>query len=344
MHSDNELPSMTVVIPCCNAERWIAQAIQSVLDQNYKDLEIIVIDDGSTDNSLEVIKSFGDRIFWQTGPNFGACVARNKGLAAANSDYILFLDADDWMEGNLLHAMAEATLCENLDVIFAVSRTERQGKIEAHSRMPPSLDEKGLLESFLAGQVTQTGAMLWRTDFLGAIGGWNILVVRCQEIELVLRALVGGRARARAISSGFVNWRQHDDPARISFRVEEASFQSRSAFHDALTANIGNSDDSVRYAFGKDYYMLACAAYYNKAYFWGDHALAQARRLGFTGHEGPTTERLIASVLGLRNLQHLQKGRRALGRSRLGPVLRKLRDVKRSIVTRSASQLSSIKR
>ncbi len=56
------LPKVSILIPCYKADRWIAQAIQSALDQTYSNEEVIVIDDGSSDRSLEVIKSFGDRI------------------------------------------------------------------------------------------------------------------------------------------------------------------------------------------------------------------------------------------------------------------------------------------
>ena len=56
---------------------------------------MIVIDDGSTDNSLEIIKSFGSKIYWETGPNKGACIARNRAIDLAKGEYIKFFDADD---------------------------------------------------------------------------------------------------------------------------------------------------------------------------------------------------------------------------------------------------------
>ena len=60
---------VSILIPCYNAERWIIQCIESALDQTYEQTEIIVVDDGSTDNSLEMIKSFGDRVKWRTQAN-----------------------------------------------------------------------------------------------------------------------------------------------------------------------------------------------------------------------------------------------------------------------------------
>jgi glycosyltransferase involved in cell wall biosynthesis len=61
-------PLVSIIIPCYNAERWVVEAIQSCLAQTYQPIEIIVIDDGSTDRSLEVIKSFGNKIRWETSP------------------------------------------------------------------------------------------------------------------------------------------------------------------------------------------------------------------------------------------------------------------------------------
>jgi len=79
-------PLVSIIIPCYNAENWVRQSIQSALDQTWSPVEVIVIDDGSTDKSLEVIKSFGSKIIWETGPNRGANHARNRGLELAKGE------------------------------------------------------------------------------------------------------------------------------------------------------------------------------------------------------------------------------------------------------------------
>ena len=76
-------PEISVVIPCYNTERWVARAIDSALAQEGVRVEVIVIDDGSTDGSLEVIRGYDGRIRWETGPNRGVSAARNRGLALA---------------------------------------------------------------------------------------------------------------------------------------------------------------------------------------------------------------------------------------------------------------------
>jgi glycosyltransferase involved in cell wall biosynthesis len=88
-------PTVSIIIPCYNAEQYVAEAIQSAIDQTYPYCEIIVIDDGSTDCSLDVIKSFGEKIRWESGPNRGGCAARNRGIELAGGDWIQFIDADD---------------------------------------------------------------------------------------------------------------------------------------------------------------------------------------------------------------------------------------------------------
>ena len=76
-------PLVSVIIPCFNAEQFLSEAIDSILAQTYPRIEIIVIDDGSTDSSLEIIKSYDNRLIWQTGANKGGNHARNLGFTLA---------------------------------------------------------------------------------------------------------------------------------------------------------------------------------------------------------------------------------------------------------------------
>lgn len=87
-------PIVSIVIPCYNKVAYVAAAIESALSQTA-DCEVIVIDDGSTDGSLEAIRHFDGRIRWETGPNRGGSAARNRGLTLAEGRFIQFLDADD---------------------------------------------------------------------------------------------------------------------------------------------------------------------------------------------------------------------------------------------------------
>ena len=89
------MTNVSVIIPTYNCDRYIDQAIASVLEQTYTDYELIIVDDGSTDDTAQVIKSYGDRINYIYQANQGVAQARNRGLAAAQGQYIAFLDQDD---------------------------------------------------------------------------------------------------------------------------------------------------------------------------------------------------------------------------------------------------------
>jgi len=99
-------PAITVVIPAYNAAWCVDKAIGSVLAQDFDDFELIVINDGSTDDTASVLDAYGDRIRVVHQPNGGMSRARNSGIRAARGEFLAFLDADDWwLQGKLAHQM-----------------------------------------------------------------------------------------------------------------------------------------------------------------------------------------------------------------------------------------------
>jgi len=96
----------SVIIPLYNKAEYIAKAMQSVLGQTFVELELLIIDDGSTDNSLQIVKQFDDpRIRITSQENAGVSTARNNGVASAKYEHVAFLDADDWWDSGYLNEM-----------------------------------------------------------------------------------------------------------------------------------------------------------------------------------------------------------------------------------------------
>jgi glycosyltransferase involved in cell wall biosynthesis len=94
---------ISIIMPVYNVEKYIAKSIQSVLNQKYQDFELLVIIDGSPDNSKQIAETFNDeRIIIYEKPNGGLSDARNYGLERAKGEFVYFLDSDDWIEPNLL--------------------------------------------------------------------------------------------------------------------------------------------------------------------------------------------------------------------------------------------------
>ncbi len=89
---------VTVIIPAFNAERYIRETLESVMAQTYRDVEVVVVDDGSRDRTAEIVRSFGDRVGYLYQDNSGGCgKPRNEGMKAASGDVFVFLDSDDLM-------------------------------------------------------------------------------------------------------------------------------------------------------------------------------------------------------------------------------------------------------
>ncbi|MEO6847039.1 MAG: glycosyltransferase family A protein [Chthoniobacterales bacterium] len=110
--------TVSIIIPCYNAARWLAETLDSALAQTWKDTEIIVVDDGSKDDSLTIARSYESRgVHVVAQANQGASAARNAGLLVSKGDFIQFLDADDALSENkielqilALHQAGEKTL------------------------------------------------------------------------------------------------------------------------------------------------------------------------------------------------------------------------------------------
>jgi glycosyltransferase involved in cell wall biosynthesis len=121
------MPTVTVIIPTYNRCNPLVQAINSVLAQSYKDFELLVIDDGSTDNTRQVISAISDsRIKYIYKDNGGVSSARNAGIAQANGKYIAFLDSDDFWPENYLFTMVNS-LRNNPDCGLAYCLTSSKG-------------------------------------------------------------------------------------------------------------------------------------------------------------------------------------------------------------------------
>jgi len=186
--------SATTIVTSFDAGVHLRPAIESALLQNYTPHEVIVIDDGSTDGSVEVIKEFGSRIKWETRPNRGGNHARNRGLQLAGGTYCQFLDGDDLLdEDKLEKQVAFLEQHHEVDLIVGVARIWRGGTVEdAPEELwgPPA--ESDLISEWLKGTIAQTNTMLWRTEFLRSIGGWNEGYPSHQDNEVVLRAIMAG--------------------------------------------------------------------------------------------------------------------------------------------------------
>lgn len=187
---------VSVVVPTYNREKQIERAIRSVLKQTYDNYEIIVVDDGSTDSTQEVVEQIADnRIHYiRLAHNHGACHARNVGVQSSRSDYIAFLDSDDeWMSDKLelqMRKIMESS--ENTGLVYC--RMSGESRDQEKRNICPSYDwpndvplEGDLFRVLLWRNFIGTPTMLVRKSCLLSVGGFDETLRCLQDWELVLR-------------------------------------------------------------------------------------------------------------------------------------------------------------
>ncbi len=132
------MPKLSIIIPVYNVEKYVSNCLESILNQPFKDLEVICVNDGSSDKSLSVLQEYknrDERIIIIDKKNEGSGVARNSALAIARGEYIFFVDGDDWIEENSLDKMiSEADKLQTDILIFGgLSYYEEKGRKGGYS-------------------------------------------------------------------------------------------------------------------------------------------------------------------------------------------------------------------
>lgn len=183
------MPKVSVIIPTYNRADLLPLALQSVLDQNFQDFEAIVVDDGSTDGSVEVVKAFNDariRYIYQT--NAGLSAARNTGIANVGGEYLALLDSDDIFFPWKLNVQVQQ-LDDNSDLGFVTGGfcyIDLDGKKIAE-RQPWRSHRPLNLKTLLIGAPIITNAVMVRTELVKRVGGFNPALRRAEDLDLWLR-------------------------------------------------------------------------------------------------------------------------------------------------------------
>jgi glycosyltransferase involved in cell wall biosynthesis len=187
------IPTVSVIIPTYNRAHLIGRSIQSVLDQTYRDFEIIVVDDGSTDNTEEIVKRFNDdRIrYIKHDTNRGAGAARNTGIKAARGKYIAFHDSDDECLPEKLekHIKVFETVPPEVGVVYSdMLQISEDGKTKyLHS---PTITGKNIIDPKTSNYQAwglATGIVISRKDCFDVTGLFDENFQRSEDLELFIR-------------------------------------------------------------------------------------------------------------------------------------------------------------
>ena len=187
MNKIGKKPQVSVIIPTYNRGWILKEAIDSVLAQDYKDFELIVVDDGSTDNTSEVLAPYGNdiRIFFQK--NKGVSAARNRGITEASGQYIAFLDSDDlWLprklstQINFFNQMPDALICQTEEIWI---RNGRRVNPKKRHKKPSGM----IFEPSLELCLVSPSAVMIRRSLFDRVGEFDVTLPACEDYDLWLR-------------------------------------------------------------------------------------------------------------------------------------------------------------
>ena len=223
-HSSPEAPRISVVMSACNAGPWLAEAVQSVLDQSFTDFEFLAHDDGSTDNTLAILQEFAARdarMIVTSGPNQGVGVVPNLLIAKARGEFIARMDADDISLPDRFERQV-AFFDAHPDHVLISGWTlamDGDGRIIGPNKVPTTHEDidarhmKGLLV------LPQPCAMM-RRSAVDAAGGYDPALRNAEDLDLWLRMAEAGRIAN--IPHVLLKYRMHDKSLSAQTQTEQA--------------------------------------------------------------------------------------------------------------------------
>jgi len=190
---DSSQPLISVVMPCFNAERFVEEAVRSALEQTFGHVELVVVDDGSTDGSLAILTAlqtqFEGRMKLLHSTHLGPYPARNLALGEAKGEFVAFLDADDYWEPDFLQSMVDAVCANQIDIAYCGWQNVGAGGPGDHPYVPPAYENEDPVLHFLRGCPWPIHAALIRREVISAVGGFSERMYSSMDYDLWIRLL-----------------------------------------------------------------------------------------------------------------------------------------------------------
>lgn len=192
-------PFVSIVVPCYNAARWVGAALESALAQTWPDREVILVDDGSTDDSLAIARTFAARgVAVVSQANRGAAAARNAGLRLARGAFVQFLDADDWLAPDKIERQMPAFRPGETDTLVSgqwgrFSSDPAQAIFLPEAVYAATTGVEFLQLHYETGSMMQPGAWLSPRVLLDRAGPWNETLSLNDDGEYFARVMLAAR-------------------------------------------------------------------------------------------------------------------------------------------------------
>jgi glycosyltransferase involved in cell wall biosynthesis len=258
--------SVSVVIPTYNYGRFIAEAIQSALAQSYKPAEVIIVDDGSTDETECVVGSFGSEVRYIKQQNAGVCSARNRGVAASTGRLVSFLDADDIWESTKLEKQVALFAADS--EIGLVHSAMREFDTATGKTISLHLDgqEGWVADELLIWERTAIngpgGAIMVSRDAFDAVNGFDEQMKVSEDWDFCYR--VARKYKVGFVREPLVNYRSHAAAAHLNVREME---RGMSLFYAKAFADPDPGIQRLRRRAMGNFYRILAGSYFQSGQY-----------------------------------------------------------------------------
>ena len=204
------MPTVSVIIHTYNNEKFIAETVESVLNQTYKDYEIIVVDDGSVDGTRDALMPYMQKIRYHYKENGGIASAKNAGIGLSQAEFVAFLDHDDlWVPDKLQLQMEHFNENPQIGLVYAKYTSFRDGK---ELRTKPEKGYSGwIFKELLSKSFIQTSTVVVKRECLDAVGPYDETFSLGDEYDMFLR--IAQKFQCGFVDKGLTRYRVHDTNA-----------------------------------------------------------------------------------------------------------------------------------
>lgn len=295
---------LSVVIPSYRSARLVKRAIDSAIAEGVPPQNIIVVEDGMFDDTARVVGTCQGVRLITLDSNLGAPHARNLGLEHVATRYVMFLDADDYVENGLLQGLVQVLEQEHSDVAIGPWRYDGDGLRRDRTRLPAKLSNAEWIFAWTQLRFFPPCSVAWNAESIRRLGGWDERLKKNQDGELMIRAFLKGLTVSVSDRGNGVYW-QHASPHRVTSAKIDDLLHATALIFDQLERWAQSHAETefpqnYRHALGRYCCVTAWHAFAYDRIESGLQWMAKARAYGFHAKGYNYKTRLLARCLGIR--------------------------------------------
>ncbi len=246
---DNQYGLISIIMPCFNAEHYLYETIKCVLSQTYANLELLIVDDGSTDSSRSILSELlklDHRLIVFYQQNSGPYPARNLALQHAKGDFIAFLDADDYWASDCLEKLYRALVGTNADLSYCGWQNVVENGQDGPPHLPPAYEQGNIHEAFLKSCPWPIHAALTRRSIVSKLEGFSTRCFSAMDYDFWIRlsAVTQHIVRVPEVLA-FYRWHDYGQISSVKWRQVLDAWRVRKDFAEQHAELIKHLDLSI---------------------------------------------------------------------------------------------------